>query len=148
MPSSSNGPSSADRRVHGAPVTRQGVSGPWVGAFGNLAPAPYRAPDPPPAAPMPSASNWKVVQAEEIKNFLLLRLNYPDCKNYEGNKILVFRDIKLIDLVNRRLIDPHFFPSGKYKSPIARFEPTDEGWAMAKLFASAMCVADAMKGKR
>jgi hypothetical protein len=64
-------------------------------------------------------------------------MQYPDCTNYEGNKILVFRGVTLIDLVNQRQIDPHFFKDAKVKSPIARFEPTPQGWTMAQVFVDA-----------
>lgn len=90
-----------------------------------------------PPVPMPQANNWKVVKARETGRFLILQLNYPDCTNYEGNKILVFKDVTLVDLVNQRLIDPHFFKDSKYKSPIARFEPTPNGWRMAEIFVEA-----------
>lgn len=87
--------------------------------------------------PNPNPSNWKLLKVEEVNGFLIVHLNYPDCTNYEGNKILVFKNLTLVDLVNQRLIDPHFFKDSKYKSPIARFEPTAEGWAMAKVFVAA-----------
>jgi len=58
-------------------------------------------------------------------------INYPDCNNYEGNKILVFEGIKYIKLYEQGSIDPHFSDNKKFHSPIARFEPTDKGWSMA-----------------
>lgn len=88
--------------------------------------------------PNPDPGNYKIVQVQEIEQFLVIRLNYPDCTNYEGNKILVFRDVTLVDLMNQRLIDPHFFQDSKYKSPIARFVPTEEGWKMAQAFCKMM----------
>ena len=64
----------------------------------------------------------------------------------KGKKILVFENITMIDLVNQKLIDPHFFPAkSKYKSPIARFEPTDRGWNMAIEFCRAISVIDQQK---
>lgn len=81
---------------------------------------------------------YKVVKALELGKYLILLINYPDCKNYEGNKILVFRDITLIDLVNQKLIDPHFFEDSKYLSPLVRFVPTNEGWALAVKFVEMM----------
>lgn len=112
-------------------------SGPWID--GRRPPDP---PDPSPPPPPkkekakkvsgnPDPFNYKIVQAKEAGRFLILKINYPDCTNYEGNKILVFRDLTLIDLVNQRIIDPHFFADSKLVSPIARFVPTDEGWDMA-----------------
>ena len=84
----------------------------------------------------PNPNNFKIESAKEIYGYLILKINYPDCKNYEGNKILVFdKGVTLIDLMNQKIIDPHFSNNTKYISPIARFEPTDRGWTMAIRFA-------------
>lgn len=79
----------------------------------------------------PDPENWKIVKSEAVGWYLVVKIKYPDCTNFEGNKILVFEDISLSSLKSQKLIDPHFFKSKKYKSPIARFEPTDRGWNMA-----------------
>lgn len=86
----------------------------------------------------PDPSNWRLVKHFEFGRFLVVHLNYPDCTNYEGNKILVFSDLTLTELVNQKLVDPHFFPNGKYRSPVARFEPTERGWKMAQHFVKAL----------
>lgn len=84
----------------------------------------------------PDPNNYKIIKAHENKGYLVLKINYPDCNNYEGNKILVFENTTLIELINQKIIDPHFFQdkSNKYISPIARFIPTENGWAMALSF--------------
>ena len=79
----------------------------------------------------PQPNNYKIVKAEEINNYLVVMINYPNCTNYEGNKILVYKDINLLTLINQKLIDPHFSVDVGYQSPIARFVPTNEGWNMA-----------------
>jgi hypothetical protein len=86
-----------------------------------------------PKLPNPDPHNYKIVKAHEEAPYLVLKINYPDCTNYEGNKILVFKDVTLVDLINQRIIDPHFFedPNHKIASPFARFKPTDEGWEIA-----------------
>lgn len=82
----------------------------------------------------PDPDNYKVVEAYEKNGFIVLKINYPNCTNYEGLKILVFHGITMIDLINQRKIDPHFFESKQYASPIVRFEPTVRGWEMALRF--------------
>lgn len=67
-------------------------------------------------------------------NYLLALIVYPDCKNFEGNKVLVFEDISELQLRGMRNIDPHFFNDNRYKTPIARFEPSKKGIDMAKDF--------------
>jgi hypothetical protein len=80
----------------------------------------------------PDPNNYQLVKAEEKNGYLVVMIKYPDCTNYEGNKILVFKNLTLLQLVNQKLIDPHFFPADKkFQSPVARFVPTDEGWNMA-----------------
>ena len=138
-----SGPSHAGGSLPGAGVGVKRTSypsGSWVDAYGNPAASP-NAPYYTPAAPavkMPDPNNWKVIKASERGGYLLLQIQYPDCTNYEGNKIMVFRGVSLIDLVNQqKAIDPHFFKDGKAKSPIARFEPTPQGWKMAEIFIDA-----------
>jgi len=83
----------------------------------------------------PDPKNWKIIRSEEIGTHLIVMMQYPDCTNYEGKKILLYENTTLIGLLGQKLIDPHFFPNSndfKYKSPIARFEPTDRGWEMAR----------------
>jgi hypothetical protein len=126
-------------------------SGPWVDAYGNPAKSPnasYSAPTPEPVKKAkkssstggnPDPGNWKIVKAKEYDKYLILMMQYPDCTNYEGKKILVFEKITLVDLVNQKQIDPHFFPGNtSVKSPVARFEPTDRGWNMAEAFCQMM----------
>lgn len=115
-------------------------SGPWIDGV-----RPAESYTPPPN-PNPDPANYKVVLAEEHGNYLIVKLNYPNCTNFEGNKILVFQGIKLIDLMNQRLIDPHFFQDSKYASPIARFVPTPEGLLMARKFVVAMGVTGSKDG--
>lgn len=111
-------------------------SGPWID---GIRPAEsYAAPAPDPRNPDPG--NYKVILVEEHGNYLIVKLNYPNCTNFEGNKILVFSGVKLIDLMNQRLIDPHFFQDKKFASPVARFIPTPEGLNMARKFVVAMGV--------
>jgi hypothetical protein len=115
-------------------------SGAWLDEDGRLAKSPnedYQVASKPNSL-MPDPSNYKIVQAKQVGNYLVLKIKYPNCTNHEGNKILVFKDLTPIDLLNQKLIDPHFFEERGFKSPIARFVPTKEGWDMALAFSSMM----------
>ena len=93
--------------------------------------------------PNPNPKNFKILKSEEHGNYLVIEVNYPDCTNYEGNKILVYNNVELTDLVIKQgSIDPHFSENPNFYSPIARFEPTDRGWQMALLFIDAMHIRD------
>ena len=109
-------------------------SGPWIDGI-----RPYESPatyDPPAGNPDPA--KYTVNAAEESGEFLIVKIHYPNCTNFEGNKILVFKGVNLLTLINQKLIDPHFFKDKRYASPIARFIPTDEGWKMAQVFVAGM----------
>lgn len=80
----------------------------------------------------PNPLNYKIVKYHQHQNNLMIWLVYPDCNNYEGNKILIFKNTDLQDLTKQKKIDPHFSDNKKYKSPFMRLEPTDEGWNIGK----------------
>jgi hypothetical protein len=82
----------------------------------------------------PDPARYEILKSEIVYNFLVILIHYPNCTNYEGKKVLVFRDVRLADLIKQKLIDPHFSENKKYYSPIARFEPTDVGWDNAISF--------------
>ena len=83
----------------------------------------------------PDPKNYKITVSMQYDNAFVLFVNYPNCVNYEGNKIIVF-DGNLDDYFDHfkeNGIDPHFEKS-KY-SPIARFVPTSDGFKLACKFA-------------
>jgi hypothetical protein len=93
--------------------------------------------------PNPNPENFKIIASLCCEDFLIVRVNYPDCTNFEGDKILVYQgDITAEDLAKRKTLDPHFHDNPKHPSPIARFEPTEEGWRMAKIFVLAMSIPE------
>lgn len=81
----------------------------------------------------PNPSNFFIRRSVTIGNFLLLLVHYPDCNNYEGNKILVYRNTTLDEIIysNNNTLDPHFSNNTNFKTPIMRFEPSELGWTMA-----------------
>jgi len=85
--------------------------------------------------PNPDPKNFNVLMERSVGRFLVLYVRYPQCTNYEGNKILVFKDVTLGELKAQGLIDPHFSQDEVIHSPIARFEPTKRGWEWALAFA-------------
>ena len=93
----------------------------------------YKAEEIPPGNPDPA--KYKIIDTLTVGHILIVEIVYPDCKNYEGKKILVYENMTADQLRKQKYIDPHFSKNAKYKSPIARFEPTDRGWRMAESFA-------------
>lgn len=88
--------------------------------------------------PNPDPYNYVIKNDYQHGEYLIVLVNYPDCTNYEGNKVLVYKGIYLRDLVAQRSIDPHFSNSKSKHSPIARFVPTTEGWRMAMILVNAL----------
>jgi len=86
--------------------------------------------------PNPNPKNFNVVRTVTIGKYLVAQVNYPDCTNYEGNKVLVFKNVTLRKFAKLDTIDPHF--CDKHLAPIARFVPTSEGWQMACNFVKLM----------
>ena len=80
----------------------------------------------------PNPARFKILKTRQYSKKVVVLLEYPNCTNFEGNKILVFEDTTIKEIVNMKEIDPHFHESSKL---IARFRPTKVGWDMAKKFA-------------
>jgi len=103
--------------------------------------SPYAAPN-----SNPSPSNFKIINSRTFpgldQDVLVLQVHYPDAKNYEGMKTLVYLGYssvaELLDQAQNKL-DPHFASSGV--SPIARFQPTTSGWSNACKFAKMLVSA-------
>jgi hypothetical protein len=88
--------------------------------------------------PNPRPDNYKILNKIQIDRYLIVKIKYLDCTNYEGVKILVYEGWQIKNLLAQKLIDPHFSENKNFISPIARFEPTDKGWSMAIRFANEM----------
>lgn len=86
-----------------------------------------------PASGNPNPSDWRVVREQQAGSACVLEITYPGCRNYEGRKIMVFRASGLAEIMrqNHGKLDPHFSNNRAYLSPVARFEPTSDGWNMA-----------------
>ncbi len=91
----------------------------------------------------PDPSNFLVESIEHkgMGNHIVVQVRYPNCKNYEGRKILVFNWMTLGQLTNLDILDPHFSSEKPELSPIARFIPTELGWKMAVEFAKSRALA-------
>jgi hypothetical protein len=76
------------------------------------------------------------MNTKKFDDYLLVKVRYPECTNYEGIKIMVYEineRVKTINDVikhNKGAIDPHFGVNPDFISPMVRFEPTDRGWKM------------------
>lgn len=84
------------------------------------------------ARKQPNPKDHEVKSATTVNDYLILTIKYPNATNYEGLKILLFdKGTRLQTLRRQGGIDPHFLESETHIHPIARFEPTERGHAMA-----------------
>lgn len=85
----------------------------------------------------PDPQRFRIVRIEQVGKFVIVKIQYPNCTNYEGNKVLVFEGVSIRTLKTLTAIDPHFCDSPRHLSPVARFEPTERGWSYARSLALA-----------
>jgi hypothetical protein len=67
----------------------------------------------------------------------VVEVRYPDSRNYEGRKVMVYR-CGFERICREKFLDPHFCDDGSHLSPFARFEPTADGWEAALALARAL----------
>lgn len=84
--------------------------------------------------PNPDPRKYDIRRSWTYKNYLVIEIKYIGCTNYEGKKILVFKNATVDDLKRQKVIDPHFSENKRFFSPVARFEPTKTGWSNASKF--------------
>jgi len=80
----------------------------------------------------PDPANFNVISTEQRGKWLICVVEYPDCQNYEGRKVLVFHDVDIQELFQQERLDPHFCDTANHISPVARFEPTERGLQLAR----------------
>lgn len=82
----------------------------------------------------PDKYRFTVKRRLDFDKVAVVEVNYPDCFNHGGNKILVYEDKSILDRsIRGKCLDPHFLKIGN--SPVARFEPSETGWIYAISFA-------------
>lgn len=85
----------------------------------------------------PDPQNFKILKEEAVNGYLILLVEYPNCTNFEGRKLMVYKGFNssaaLLKL-NKGELDPHFARSAG--SPIARFRPTSESEDLIKRLVS------------
>ena len=87
----------------------------------------------------PDPAKFKILWLEQRGPYVFATIEYPNCVNYDGLKMLVFKTTK-DELQKRILIDPHFDESDP--TLIARVRPTNEG------ITEAVEAFEALKNKR
>lgn len=86
----------------------------------------------------PNPRNFEVLTLDQITpDWCMARVKYPDAKNFEGEKIMLYR-AKVHQVAGATVLDPHFCDNPTCLSPFARFEPTAAGWRAGVALAHVM----------
>ncbi len=73
----------------------------------------------------PDPERFTVERTHSVGSYVCAMIDYVNCTNYEGKKIVVFEKTVAEDVWSAESVDPHFMEDGKV---VARFRPDDEGW--------------------
>jgi hypothetical protein len=86
----------------------------------------------------PNPRKFEILRSLQAGANLVVEIRYPNCTNYEGRKVLVYKDADLVSLLKQAEttgVDPHFSARDDLITPFARLEPTEEGWQAAERLA-------------
>lgn len=78
----------------------------------------------------PNPKRFKIKRTKTKGKNCLILINFPDCLNCEGNKILLIKGMTGKEVKKLAEIDPHFDDSTKEPFIIARFHPSKTGWEL------------------
>lgn len=74
----------------------------------------------------PDPSRFEILQHYEENGHTMILIKYPNCINYEGQKVILYKDTTFDKINSLKILDPHFTNTNRIK-PFARFEPTEDG---------------------
>lgn len=73
----------------------------------------------------PDPKKFQILVSEAKGDYLLASIHYTGCTNFEGKKLLLFKNMTAQQLKAKLEIDPHFTEQSNL---VGRFVPTSEGW--------------------
>lgn len=82
----------------------------------------------------PNPERFEFIRLERIGAYCIAEVLWPDAKNFDGRKIALYRATP-DELRKATRLDPHFQETRGPLVPVARFEPTEDGWQMARMLA-------------
>lgn len=83
-------------------------------------------------SPNPNPFKFKILKEEKLERGTILEVKYEGCTTFNGVKLLLLRCH--VDLKYFGKLDPHLLGDGHIVC--ARFEPTPQGWDMARMAAA------------
>jgi len=86
--------------------------------------------------PNPNPYRYSIKLVCHTRNYVIVKVNYPDCTTYGGDKFLVYHTDTYYKTIESDKMDPHFLENEF--SPIARFTGDLDGFKNARLFTEAL----------
>lgn len=84
----------------------------------------------------PNPRNYEIKKVYYYKDYVIAKIHYLNCINFEGVKILVFKGVTEFNRINdEKNIDPHFLESNNV---IARFRPGPDSFQIAINFVKSL----------
>ena len=83
-----------------------------------------------PVTPEPNPRRFNIRKREDVNGRSILLVYYPGCTTFEGMKLILLHGL----WNGGAWLDPHFVPESPQRV-MARFEPTEQGWTLARLCA-------------
>lgn len=81
-----------------------------------------------PQSPNPDPYSFRIIEEVVIGDYIVARVFYYGCTTFDGHKLMLLKSNKVPSP-----LDPHLLGNGH--PVIARFEPNETGWKLAKLCA-------------
>lgn len=78
----------------------------------------------------PNPDRFAIQRLEQFGELVVAWIQWPDAKNFDGAKVLIYR-AQVEQIREAKRLDPHFQEAGGPLAPVARFEPTLAGWNWA-----------------
>lgn len=86
----------------------------------------------------PQAHRFELIKVEQVGLNVVALVRYPDASEFDGAKVLLYRNEAVARIEAAPMLDPHFLMASAHPKPFARFEPTEEGLRAALLMAEAL----------
>ena len=87
----------------------------------------------------PSPKKFRIERVLRLDRYSIVQAHYDEATNFEGEKLMLYKDVDRDWFDNTKELDPHFCDTGTHPSPIARFEPTGPGLEMAMELVMMLC---------
>lgn len=80
----------------------------------------------------PNPNNFIIQEIIPLPGYTIANIVYPNCTNFEGQKLILFLGEYTLQQLRKMSIDPHFLEKTEPKV-VARFRPDEEGLKLMRI---------------